>query len=369
MLQQDDPERRAAMEWLHGQEKALAEVFLQEGMRELPVDGSYLLWRQAQRRRLGKFRQGWMTMLAEAGWTGLGPGSRSLAYLRPDLLAEYDGEHEENAPGVSVTGRLTDVESVWWRCLRDDSHRWKTSINNRHVAGTGCPRCGKKGVSRREQEIFTALRRRLPALVSPGTAVRRTAPEGSRRRQRSWRVDMLLPGPSPIAVEYDGAYWHRDAAQRDIAKAADLTASGHHVIRIRELPLPTLTPNDIVCTADQPAEEIAETVYETILRLTGLPAGETFAQPGAPDATQLGLFDDTHETASADRSGAGRRPVAVLLTQMVREVHRGDVATDMALSQHLVWRLPLDAALVTLQQQAGGLRALASAVDLLIDQP
>ncbi|MET7686113.1 zinc-ribbon domain-containing protein [Streptomyces sp. NPDC005423] len=367
MPQQDDPERRAAMEWLHAQEKALAEVFLQEGARELPVDGSYLVWRQAQQRRLGKSRQGWMAMLTEAGWTGLRPGSRSLAYLRPDLLAEYDGEHEENSPSVDLTGPLTAVESVWWRCLRNDSHRWKTSVNNRHVAGTGCPRCGKKGVSRREQEIFTALRRRLPALVSPGTAIRHTAPEGSRRRQRSWRVDMLLPGPSPVAVEYDGAYWHQDAARRDLAKTADLTASGHHVIRVRELPLPTLTPNDIVCTADQSAEEIAEAVHEAILRLTGLPHCEPCPEPDAPDATQLGLFGDSDETAPADRNGAGTRPVTVLLTQMVREVHRGDVAADLELAQHLVWGLPLDAALITVQQQAGGLRALASATKFLIN--
>lgn len=367
--QQDDPKRREAMAWLHAQEKALAEVFLEEGTRELPVDGSYLLWRQAQRRRLGNSRQGWVTMLTEAGVTGLRPGSRSLAYLRPDLLAEYDGEHEENSSGVDLTGPLTAVDSVWWRCLRDDSHRWKTSVNNRHVAGTGCPQCGKKGVSRREQEIFTALHRRLPALVSPGTAIRHTAPEGSRRRQRSWRVDMLLPGPSPVAVEYDGAYWHRDAAQRDLAKTADLTASGHHVIRIRELPLLTLTPNDIVCTADQPAEEIAEAVHETIVRLTGLPHCEPFPATGAPDTTQLGLFDDTDETAPADRSGAGTRPLAILLTQMVREVHRGDVAADLELAQHLVWGLPLDAAFMTVQQQVGSIRALASAAKLLINQP
>jgi hypothetical protein len=53
----------------------------------------------------------------------------------------------------------------------------------------------------------------------------------------------------------------------------------------------------------------------------------------------------------------------------VREVHRGDVAADLASAQHLVWGLPLDAALMTAQQQAGALRALASAAKLLIDQP
>ncbi|MFD0440562.1 zinc-ribbon domain-containing protein [Streptomyces chartreusis] len=367
--EQDDPERQAAIRWLHGQEQALADVFLREGMHELPVDGNYLLWRQAQQWRLGRARQGWVTMLVEAGWTGLGPGSRSLAYLRPDLLAEYDVEHEENTLGVDLTSSLTAVQSVWWRCVRDDSHRWRTSINNRHSAGTGCPRCGKKGVSRREQEIYTALRRCLPALISPGAAARHASAEGSRRRQRSWRIDMLLPGPSPVAVEYDGAYWHRNSVRRDLDKTADLTASGHHVIRIREQPLSALTPNDIVCTADQPAEEIAEAVHETILHLTGHVPCEPFAEPDALAGTQLGLFDNASPTAPPDPSGAGTRAVTVLLTQMVRESHRGDVAADLALARHLVWDLPLDAALMTVHQQVGALRALASAAKLLTEHP
>ncbi|MFJ1550867.1 hypothetical protein [Streptomyces sp. NPDC088246] len=42
-----------AREWLQSQELAMAEVFLEEGRRELPVDGEYTDWRQAQQRRLG----------------------------------------------------------------------------------------------------------------------------------------------------------------------------------------------------------------------------------------------------------------------------------------------------------------------------
>ncbi|MET7778109.1 hypothetical protein ABZU94_29265 [Streptomyces mirabilis] len=180
---------------------------------------------------------------------------------------------------------------------------------------------------------------------------------------------MLLPGPLPVAVEYDGAYWHRNSVRRDLDKTVDLAASGHHVIRIREQPLTALTPNDIVCTADQPAEEIAEAVYEAILHLTGHAPCESFAEPDALAGTQLGLFDDTSPTALPDPSGARRHDVSVLLTQMVRELHRGDVAADLESAQHLVWDLPLDAALMTVQQQGGALRALASAAKLLIDQP
>lgn len=146
-----------------------------------------------------------------------------------------------------------------------------------------------------------------------------------------------------------------------------MTASGHHVIRIRELPLPALTPNDIVCTADQPAEVIADVVCEKIVRLTGRSDCGPFAEPDAPDAAPLCLFADTDETAPADRSGAGTRPLAVLLTQMVRELHRGDVVADVELAQHLVWGLPLDGAFMTVRQQVGGLRALASAAKMLIN--
>jgi hypothetical protein len=63
-------------------------------------------WRRAQQRRLGAARECWIQTLAEAGWNILGAGSRSLAYLRPDLLEEYDSGHEEN---LSATG-----ESWFW---------------------------------------------------------------------------------------------------------------------------------------------------------------------------------------------------------------------------------------------------------------
>lgn len=106
---------------------------------------------------------------------------------------------------LPYTSKVTAQQSVWWPCLRDDSHQWRTSISNRRVVGTGRPRCGKKGVSRREQEVFTALRKHLPTLVSPGIVARNASPQGSGRRQpRSWRVDRLLPGSHRSASPCEG---------------------------------------------------------------------------------------------------------------------------------------------------------------------
>ncbi|MEU4358702.1 zinc-ribbon domain-containing protein [Streptomyces virginiae] len=322
-------EHAVARTWLWAQEEELSEVFLAEGRSDLPVE-DYAAWRQGQQRRLGNARAEWQATLREAGWRLGGTGSRSLAYLRPDLMDEYDSDHQDNPADLPYRGTLTSTLSVWWRCPRDERHRWRTSISNRHAVGTGCPRCAKRGVSRREQDIFTALKDTLPDLTSPGVVPRTTAGEGS-RQQRAWRVDMYLPGAPPVVVEYDGAYWHKDRFQQDAAKTADLSASGHLVIRIREHPLEVVTPNDIECPADLPAAEVAAQVRRRIAELTQ--AGG----PAAPQQTeeQLDLFPASRllshgpaPTADQVVGASERRLLAAWSRQALLAVHRADVLGD-----------------------------------------
>src|SRR5438128_929550 len=57
----------------------------------------------------------------------------------------------------------------------------------------------------------------------------------------AWKVDVLTSvAELPLVVEYDGEYWHRDKTALDLAKTADLLASGHLVARVRENDLPNL---------------------------------------------------------------------------------------------------------------------------------
>nr|MDT0519809.1 zinc-ribbon domain-containing protein [Streptomyces sp. DSM 41633] len=321
-------ELTVARAWLWAKEEELSEVFLAEGHRALPVE-DYVAWRQGQQRRLGDARAEWQAVLREAGWRLGGTGSRSLAYLRPDLMDEYDSDHEDNPADLPYWGALTSTLSVWWRCMRDERHRWRTSISNRHGVGTGCPRCAKRGVSRREQDIFTSLKEMLPDLTSPGVVPRTAAAEGT-RRQRAWRVDMYLPGAPPVVVEYDGAYWHKDRFQQDAAKAADLSASGHLVIRIRENPLEVVTPNDIECYAELPAAEVAAQVHRRIGELTqaGAAADQQLKE-------QLDLFPASHllppEPAPAGDEVVGaseRRRQAEWSRQALLAIHRAAVLDD-----------------------------------------
>ncbi|MDX3540445.1 zinc-ribbon domain-containing protein [Streptomyces sp. MB09-01] len=322
-------EHAVARAWLWAQEEELSEVFLAEGRSDLPVE-DYAAWRQGQQHRLGNARVQWQATLREAGWRLGGTGSRSLAYLRPDLMDEYDFDHEDNPADLPYKGTLTSTLSVWWCCSRDERHRWRTSISNRHAVGTGCPRCAKRGVSRREQDIFTALKDTLPDLTSPGVVPRTAAGEGT-RQQRAWRVDMYLPGAPPVVVEYDGAYWHKDRFQQDAAKTADLSASGHLVIRIREHPLEVVTPNDIECPADLPAAEVAAQVRGRMTELT------QSGGSAAPQQTkeQLDLFPASHlpspgEAHNADQvAGASERKLlAACSRQALLAVHRADVLGD-----------------------------------------
>ncbi|MEU2391828.1 zinc-ribbon domain-containing protein [Streptomyces sp. NPDC007369] len=365
-------EYAVAHAWLVGQEKALAEAFIAEGRRDLPVE-DYLSWRQEQQQRLGRARENWQKMLREAGWELRGQGSRSLAYLRPDLLDEYDTASGDNPADLPYTGTLTSTISVWWCCSRDERHRWRTSINNRHVVGTGCPRCAKRGVSRREQEIFTALRQSLPDLISPGVVPRAAAAPGQ-RQQRAWRVDMYLPGAPPVVVEYDGSYWHQDRGDKDSAKSVDLAASGHIVVRIRESPLPAVTSNDVACTADMPAAEVARLVLHRISALTRSEA--TVTRPPAerqpnPLPTALRRRAERPVTATASPDPLKHSLAASWSLQALLAVHRAGVAGDLRTGY--LAGLPChvgDRALAKMMQEIGTAKGLTVALtDLLRDSP
>jgi hypothetical protein len=65
---------------------------------------------------------------------------KSLMYLRPDLMAEWDYERNNGINPLKIS--LGSHIEVWWRCLYADCdcHVWKTAVCNR-VIGTNCSFC------------------------------------------------------------------------------------------------------------------------------------------------------------------------------------------------------------------------------------
>jgi hypothetical protein len=66
---------------------------------------------------------------------------RSLAALRPDLVAEWD--QERNVGFDPDTVGVWSQRKVWWRC-GECGHEWRADIKHRAQRGQGCPECGRR---------------------------------------------------------------------------------------------------------------------------------------------------------------------------------------------------------------------------------
>ena len=67
-----------------------------------------------------------------------------LATVNPELAAEW--HPSRNAPLTPKDVVANSNKKIWWRCLHNPEHEWKTSVDIRHRENTGCPCCSGKKV-------------------------------------------------------------------------------------------------------------------------------------------------------------------------------------------------------------------------------
>lgn len=66
-------------------------------------------------------------------------GINDFATISPDLAKEFA---QDLNPSVSTSSLSNGSNtSFWWRCSKDPTHEWNTSISNRTRRGDGCPIC------------------------------------------------------------------------------------------------------------------------------------------------------------------------------------------------------------------------------------
>lgn len=160
----------------------------------------------------------------------------SLAYVHPGMAAEWHHDNPVTAWHVRPN-TATLAFTPRWVCATDPTHVWEMAVSAR-VAGGGCPDCRQVGKSNVE------LAHHKAAVEVFGGARSGVAVKDSRFvAQKRWTVDILIEAAGHrVAVEYDGAYWHREPAKVlvDETKSRDLLAAGLTVVRLREDDLPTL---------------------------------------------------------------------------------------------------------------------------------
>lgn len=160
------------------------------------------------------------------------PGVNDLVTLRPDMLEEWNYTRNTNispsdiSPGSGL--------SVWWVCKK--GHEWKASINNRtKEKATGCPKCRQQyHTSFPEKAIAFYLKRVFPDTLE------NYHPDTFRGKE----LDIFIPSKS-IAVEYDGAYAHKNI-ERDIEKDRLCVGAGIQLIHIREYECPDISDSPAI---------------------------------------------------------------------------------------------------------------------------
>lgn len=184
----------------------------------------------------------------------------SFGWQDPGLAAEWSPENPTTPWHLRPFAQTNFLPQ--WICSVNPEHQWEAPLASRS-SGTECRECQVVGKSKIELEHFEAARK-VFTKVRSGVAVRDKAFE----TRTAWSLDILVEHDGTrIAIEYDGAYWHRPEAKvlADRSKSLDLLAAGYLVIRLREDDLPPLDINDprygelrVYSAAPQPQKMIAE---------------------------------------------------------------------------------------------------------------
>lgn len=156
-------------------------------------------------------------------------GHKALAGYN-DFATKYPQQAREWHPTKNGTLKPSDVtfgsgKKVWWKCTI--GHEYQASMHDRGTGGTNCPICSaRKFTSFPEQAIFYYIKQVFPDASNRYKKIFDTFME----------FDIYIPSVK-VAVEYDGANWHRTEAEhkRELKKYA--LCQKYHVtlIRVKEV--------------------------------------------------------------------------------------------------------------------------------------
>ena len=149
-----------------------------------------------------------------------------LATMNPVLAKEWHPTKNGALKPQNITPGSN--KKVWWQCKR--GHEWEAVASSRN-AGTGCPKCSSS-TSQLELRVFTELKH-LFANVE------------NRKKLFKVECDIYLP-EIKLAIEIDGAYWHKNKERADKGKNKALQDKNIFLLRVRGYGLNKIAKQDIL---------------------------------------------------------------------------------------------------------------------------
>jgi len=190
--------------------------------------------------------------------SGLLPSKENnLKVLFPKIAQEWDYQKNKEKP-TEITSQSD--KKRWWIC--SVGHSYYMSPNERTPSIKGktaerkCPYCTLTPRSRDEIYILFELKKFFQISEN----------DHKIKLSRINDVDIKLPNEK-IVIEYDGAYWHKDKAERDKRKTKELQKAGWTVIRVREKPLKILSRKYNVLATSQ---EYKNNTNKVLKKISGL---------------------------------------------------------------------------------------------------
>ena len=122
-------------------------------------------------------------------------GKNDLATLRPDLVVDWAKENSFGPESVTLKSAI----KVRWQCAK--GHKWDAAIYSR-VNGNGCYKCSSND-SIGEKQIKNFL-----------DDIGVISETKNRKLLRPYEIDLFIESEN-TAIEFNGIYWHSEAAGKD----------------------------------------------------------------------------------------------------------------------------------------------------------
>ncbi len=159
-------------------------------------------------------------------------GENDLQTINPTLAKEWN--YEKNNPLTPIDVLPNSGKAVWWKCKK--GHEWPAVIASRNN-GCGCPICssGRRTSFPEYALIFYLKQYGLEVIQS--------------YKEKGYELDVYIPSKN-VAIEYDGDYWHKNKAHKDLDKNTKCKKDGITLYRIRE-GLPSLNDSSLDYIVDK----------------------------------------------------------------------------------------------------------------------
>jgi len=170
-----------------------------------------------------------------------------LQNVNPTLASQWHPTKNGSLTPKNVTPH--SHKKVWWKCLR--GHEWPATVNDRSNL-RGCPYC-HSSTSQLELRVYTEMKYLFHDTQH-------------RKKIHGVECDVFLPSLN-LAVEIDGAYFHKDKYELDKRKTNTLKKANVDLVRIREKGLSKVSGHDILCKTKRIDFSIIRSLIQQILCL------------------------------------------------------------------------------------------------------